>query len=49
MLRLELNKIYDHVIKNPQNLIKNKKFRDIIVDKLYQIFKEFQHKLNLNP
>ncbi len=48
-IRFEINEIYDHVIKNPQNLIKNKKFREIIGDKLYHIFKEFQRKLNLNP
>jgi len=48
-IQLEINEIYNHVIKNPQNIFKNKRFRDIIVDKLYQIFKEFQRKLNLNP
>lgn len=48
-IQLEINEIYNHVIKNPQNLIENKRFRDIIVDKLYRIFKEFQQKLNLNP
>ncbi len=48
-IQLEVNEIYNRAMKNQQNLIKNKRFRDIIVDKLYQIFKEFQHKLNLNP
>jgi len=48
-IQLEINEIYNHIIKNPQNFFKNKRFRDIIVDKLYQIFKEFQRKLNLNP
>ena len=49
MIQFEINEIYDYVLKNPQNLIKNKKFREIIGDKLYYIFKEFQRKLNLNP
>ncbi|MFX1338631.1 MAG: hypothetical protein ACFFDK_08480 [Promethearchaeota archaeon] len=48
-IQLEISEIYDCIINNPQNLVKNKRFRNIIGDKLYQIFKEFQQKLNLNP
>jgi len=49
LIQLEVDEIYNRAVKNKQNLIKNKSFRDIIVERLYQIFKEFQQKLNLNP
>ena len=45
----EINEIYTHVDKNPHKLIESKRYRNIIVDKLYHIFKEFQHQLNLKP
>jgi hypothetical protein len=41
-------KIYNQVLKNPNNIIENKRFRDVVVEKLYQIFKEFQRNLNFS-
>lgn len=48
-MQFKINEIYTHVNNNPQKLIEDKRFRNIIVDKLYHIFKEFQHKLTLKP
>ena len=48
-MQFKINEIYNHVNNNPHKLIEDKRFRNIIVDKLYHIFKEFQHKLTLKP
>ncbi|MFX0073509.1 MAG: hypothetical protein ACFFAO_20725 [Candidatus Hermodarchaeota archaeon] len=44
-VQFKINQIFQKVSRNPNNLVENKKFREIVVDKLYQIFLEFQQKL----
>ncbi|MFX1256620.1 MAG: hypothetical protein ACFFAN_02080 [Promethearchaeota archaeon] len=46
-IEFKINKIYNQVLNNASNLIDDKKFRETLVDKLYQVFKEFQLKLDL--
>jgi hypothetical protein len=43
----KIEKIYKSVEKNITKIEKSQKFRDFIVDELYQIYKQFQNKLNL--
>lgn len=42
-----LSFIRKDIIENQNKLLKNSKYRDYIGDKLYNLYKEFRHKLNL--
>ena len=43
----DLSIIRKEIIENKNQLIKDNKYRDYIGDKLYNLYKEFRHKLNL--
>jgi hypothetical protein len=47
-IKSKINTIYEQVLKHSDYLSKNTKYREMIGDKLYQIFKEFQEKLKLD-
>jgi hypothetical protein len=46
-IQLKIEKIHDHTLENTNILIENKIYREKVVDHLYNIFNEFQDKLNL--
>ena len=46
-IRNKIKKIQKKVSNNTENLMKDNQFRNSIVDELYQIFKNFQKKLNV--
>ncbi|MFX1409009.1 MAG: hypothetical protein ACFFA6_01550 [Promethearchaeota archaeon] len=46
-IKAKIDKINKDIIRNSSKLQKNVRFNEIIVDELYQVFKEFQNKLNL--
>ena len=43
----ELSVLRKDIIENKKELLKNNKYRDYIGDKLYNLYQEFRHKLNL--
>ncbi|TFG08443.1 MAG: hypothetical protein EU539_02295 [Promethearchaeota archaeon] len=46
-IRYKIKEIDDQISKNPRVIVDNKKFREIIVEKLYQVYNEFTQKLAL--
>jgi hypothetical protein len=46
-MQSEINGIYKDISKNKSKLMKDYRFRELIVDRLYQLFKEFQTKLDV--
>jgi hypothetical protein len=45
--KVKLAKIYEEFLKNGEKNVNNKKYRDLVADDLYVVFKEFKAKLNL--
>ncbi len=46
-LQIKIEKIHNRVLSNSFNLETSNRFSEIMVDEVYQVFKEFQIKLNL--
>ena len=46
-IQTNIDKINKRVLHNSTTLFENTRFSERIVDDLYQVFKEFQNKLNL--
>ena len=47
-IQIKVKKIYDQITTKPNIPVENIEFREILVNELYQVFKEFQNKLNTN-
>ncbi|NVM45589.1 MAG: hypothetical protein HWN79_11800 [Candidatus Lokiarchaeota archaeon] len=45
--KIKLSKIYQEFLKNGEEIVSHKKFRDSLADDLYEVFKDFNEKLNL--
>lgn len=45
--KIKLSKIYQEFLKNGEEIVSHKKFRDSVADELYVVFKDFKEKLNL--
>jgi len=45
--KVKLTKIYQEFLKNGEEIVNHKKFRDSVADELYIVFKEFKEKLTL--
>jgi hypothetical protein len=45
----QIKQIYKRFLKNKSYFLKDNKFRESIVEDLYEVFKEFQKALNLKP
>ena len=45
-IQIKVKKIYDQITTKPNIPVENIEFREILVNELYQVFKEFQNKLN---
>ncbi len=45
--KIKLSKIYQEFLKNGEEIVSHKKFRDSVADDLYEVFKDFNEKLNL--
>lgn len=48
-INIKVDNIHKRVLNKSSEFHENRRFSERIVDDLYQIFKEFQTKLNLNP
>lgn len=47
LIQIEFEKLYNYVLTNYPKVAKDKKFRDLIGDDLYKLYRQFQDKLNL--